>query len=119
MKQILAAVLVAVGFGAAVGAQQALKPGNGVSLPQVVTKVKPEYTPEAMRARIEGIVGLDVVVEANGSVGRVVVTRSLDPVFGLDQQAMKAMKQWTFKPGLKDGKAVAVDIDIQMNFTLK
>jgi len=104
---------------AAVGALQALKPGNGVSLPQVVTKVNPEYTPEAMRARIESIVGLDVVVEANGSVGRVVVTRSLDPVFGLDQQAMKAMKQWTFKPGLKDGKAVAVDIDIQMNFTLK
>ena len=119
MKQILAAVLVVGGLTAALGAQEVLKPGNGVSLPQVVTKVNPEYTPEAMRARIEGIVGLNAVVEANGSVGRVVVTRSLDPVFGLDQQAMKAMKQWTFKPGMKDGKEVAVDIDIQMNFTLK
>ena len=119
MKQILAAALVVGGLTSVLGAQEVFKPGNGVSLPQVVTKVNPQYTPEAMRAHIEGVVGLDVVVEAAGSVGRVVVTRSLDPVFGLDQEAVKAMKQWTFRPGMKDGKPVAVSVDIQMNFTLK
>src|SRR5437899_6988469 len=87
-------------------ALQVYEPGNGVSLPQVVKQVKAEYTSEAMRQMIEGTVGLDVVVKADGTVGDVKVTQSLDAVYGLDEQAIKAMKQWEFKPGQKDGKPV-------------
>ena len=47
------------------------------------------------------------------------VARSLDSVYGLDEAAVKAMKQWEFKPGLKDGKPVAVRISVDMAFTLK
>ena len=93
------------------------RPGNGVSLPTVVTQVNPQYTAQAKDARIEGIVGLSTVVLASGAIGEVTVTRSLDS--GLDEQAVAAMKQWTFKPGMKDDKPVAVRVDIQMNFTLK
>ena len=100
-----------------VRAQEIYRPGNGVSLPTVVTQVRPEDTSQAKDARIEGIVGLSTVVLASGAVGEVTVTRSLDS--GLDEQAVAAMKQWAFKPGMKDGKAVAVRVDIQMNFTLK
>jgi periplasmic protein TonB len=116
--------LLLLALGLVVGAAQSqdtsvYKPGNGVSLPQVVRQVKAEYTSEAMRQMIEGTVTLDVVVKADGAVGDVNVTQSLDAVYGLDEQAVKAMKQWEFKPGTKDGKPVAVRVDVKMNFTLR
>ena len=72
-----------------------------------------------MANRIEGSVRLSAVVLADGKVGEVKVTRSLDSVHGLDESAVKAMKQWEFKPGTKDGKPVAVRVSIDMTFTLK
>jgi protein TonB len=47
------------------------------------------------------------------------VSRSLDSTFGLDQEAIKAAKQWLFKPGTKDGKPVAVRVMIELTFMLK
>ena len=91
----------------------------GVTLPQVTRQVKAQYTAEAMRQMIEGDVLLGVVVQADGSVGAVEVKESLDSVYGLDENAVKAMKEWAFKPGTKDGKAVAVRVDVKMKFTLK
>ena len=70
-------------------------------------------------ARIEGTVLLDCVVLADGMVGDVTVSRSLDPMLGLDQEAVKATKQWKFRPGMKDGKPVAVRVQIELAFTLK
>lgn len=103
----------------AVGAQEVHKPGNGVSLPVVVKEVKPTYTREAKEAGIRGSVWLRVVVQADGLVGDVQVTRSLDKEHGLDNQAVQAAKQWEFKPGAKDGTAVAVEVTLEMTFTLK
>jgi protein TonB len=102
-----------------VGAQEIQRPGNGVTLPSVIKQVHPDYTQEAKDAHIEGTVMLDAVVLVDGTVGDVSVVRSLDTTYGLDQQAVKAMKQWLFKPGKKDGKAVAVQIAVEMTFTLK
>ena len=99
--------------------QSVYKPGNGVTLPVVTKRVNALYTQEAMNAHIEGTVGLEVVVKADGMVGDVKVTRSLDRTYGLDDQAVTAMKQWQFKPGTKDGKPVAVQVDVMINFTLK
>ena len=115
MKVLLALALVAL-----VGAQDSTiyTPGNGVSLPQVVKQVKAEYTEEAKQNRIEGKVGLDVVVLADGAIGDVTVATSLDTVYGLDANAVKAMKQWQFKPGMKDGKPVNVEAQIEVNFRL-
>jgi TonB family protein len=93
------------------------KPGNGVSAPVLVEDVKPQYTAEARRAGIQGIVELECVVETDGSVGNVTVTKSLDE--GLDQEAIKAARQWRFEPGKKDGKAVRVQISLEMTFSLK
>jgi periplasmic protein TonB len=94
-------------------------PGQGVVAPRVVKEVKPQYTNEAKAAGIQGLVGLDVVVLEDGSVGDVKVTKSLDTVHGLDEQAVKAIKQWVFDPGKKDGKAVPVRVSVEMTFTLK
>jgi protein TonB len=99
---------------AAVGAQQ-----NATTMPVLVKDVKPEYTREAREARIQGNVMLDAVVLKDGTVGDVTVTKSLDKEHGLDDQAVKAMKQWQFKPGTKDGKPADVRISVEMSFTLK
>jgi TonB family protein len=93
------------------------KPGSGVSLPAVITEVKPQYTSEARTARIEGVVELECVVLPDGTIGEVRVTRTLDP--GLDAEAVKAVKQWRFKPGARDGRPVAVLVPIEMAFSLR
>ena len=106
-------------LGAQGSAPQVHTPGNGVSLPVVVKEVRPEYTQAAKDARIEGTVLLECVVLENGTIGDISVARSLDSVLGLDQEAVKATKQWQFKPGTKDGKPVAVRVQLEMTFTLK
>jgi TonB family protein len=95
------------------------RPGNGVTVPQLVREVKPAYTAEAMRAKVQGTVLLDCVVKPDGSVGRVSVVRSLDSTFGLDQEAIKAAKQWRFRPGTRLGEPVAVLVTIELAFTLR
>jgi protein TonB len=100
-------------------AAQPYRPGKGITNPVLVKEVHPSYTPEAMRAKIQGGVWLQVVVLADGKVGDVKVSKSLDTVYGLDEQAVKAAKQWTFKPGTKDKKPVPVQVDIEMTFRLK
>jgi TonB family protein len=95
------------------------RPGSGVSTPRIVREVKPQYTPDALRAKIQGEVWLDCVVLASGDVGSCDVVRSLDSVFGLDQEAIKAAKQWRFSPGTRQGVPVPVLVTISMGFTLR
>lgn len=95
------------------------RPGDGVSLPVVVEEYKPEYTREAMQKGIQGSLFMDVVVGETGDVTDVTVTKSLDAEYGLDAEGVKTAKLWKFKPGMKDGKAVAVQVVVEMTFTLK
>jgi len=119
---LLAVVSCVVSSPIAAMAQQATesrvyKPGDGVSAPVVVKEVKPQYTAEAMRAGVQGVVTLECVVQPDGTIGEVRVSRSLNP--GLDQEAIKAVRQWRFKPGHKDGKAVPVRVSLELAFTLR
>ena len=84
------------------------------------TYVRARVSPaDAMRAKIQGSVWLECIVMPDGSVGEVKVTRSLDPIFGLDQEAIKAAKQWRFRPGMRQGAPVPVIITIELTFTLR
>lgn len=94
-------------------------PGNGVSTPRLIREVKPSYTGEAMRARIQGTVRLQAIVLPDGSVGNARVVRSLDGTFGLDDEALKAIKQWRFEPGRREGRAVPIVIEVELTFTLR
>jgi protein TonB len=98
---------------------QVYQVGNGVSASKLIREVKPTYTKAAMDAKIQGTVVLAVVIREDGTVGDVSVTRSLDTRYGLDEQAMKAAKQWTFSPGLKEDKPVAVKVSVDIAFTLR
>jgi len=91
----------------------------GLTLPRVLREVKPQYTADAMRAKVQGMVLLACVVRADGTVGQVRVIRSLDPTFGLDQQAIAAAKLWRFAPGTRFGEPVAVQITIELTFTIR
>jgi periplasmic protein TonB len=97
----------------------AFRPGNGVEIPQLVRQVKPSYTSEAMRAKVQGVVLLECVVQTDGSVGNCSVQRSLDQAFGLDQEAIKAARQWQFRPGRRQGEPVPVLVTIELTFTLR
>lgn len=96
-----------------------LRPGSGIENPRVLLDVKPHYTAEGMRARIEGSVVMECVVLADGSVGQVSVVKSLDPVFGLDREAIKAARQWRFAPARKLGHPVPVFVYIALDFNLR
>ena len=110
------------GLGAGTGGGTgggAYRPGNGVMMPTVLAEVKPSYTADAMRAKIQGVVLVEAVVREDGSVGQVQIVRSLDPTFGLDQEAIKAVRRWRFSPGTRFGKAVPVLVEIELTFTLR
>jgi protein TonB len=87
--------------------------------PRLLQEVKPQYTAPAMRAKIQGEVLLECVVQSDGTVGNIRVVRSLDPTFGLDQEAIKAARQWRFAPGTRQGQPVAVLVTIAIAFTLR
>jgi protein TonB len=106
------------GFGGGTGGG-AYRPGNGVMLPKLLRDVKPQYTADAMRAKVQGTVIVECVVLPDGSVGKVEVIKSLDSTFGLDQEAIKAAKQWKFVPGTRFGEPVAVLVTIELTFTLR
>jgi protein TonB len=91
----------------------------GITAPALIKDVKPVYTTEAREKKIQGVVELEAVVLEDGTVGDVRITKSLDQTYGLDDAAVAALKQWQFKPGQKDGKAVKVLVAVEMSFTLK
>jgi protein TonB len=92
---------------------------GGIDAPRVMTIVKPQYTTAAMSARIQGVVLVSCIVQPDGSVADARVVRSLDRAFGLDDEAIKAARQWKFLPGTRLGKPVPVRVSIEVAFTLR
>jgi periplasmic protein TonB len=92
---------------------------EGVTIPRLIEGPNPKYTPDAMSAHIEGEVKLEAIVQADGTVGDIRVVRSLDKKFGLDDQAVAALKRWRFAPGRKDGAAVPVLVEVEMTFRMR
>lgn len=125
MSGAIAGTVMALPLGwpigeAAARAQQVVDGKDpGVTLPKVISEVKPKYTPEALQARIAGTVVMTTVVRTDGTPRDIEITQSLDTVYGLDQQAVAALGQWRFEPGRKDGKPVNVRVTIEMRFSLR
>jgi TonB family protein len=88
--------------------------GGGVSAPRALNTPDPEYSEEARKAKYQGTVVLWLIVDQNGHPQQVKVARSLG--MGLDEKAIEAVRKWTFEPAQKDGKPVAVQINVEVNF---
>ena len=95
------------------------RPGNGVELPRPIHQPRPNYTADAMRAKVQGTVWVECIVSQEGNCTNANVTKSLDSVFGLDQEAVKAARQWRFIPGTRMGQPVPVLVTIELTFTLR
>ena len=120
VRSILVAGAFAVMAAIGISAQDSTihKIGDGVTAPVLVKESKPQYTEGAMRRKVEGVVELKAVILKDGTVREdVTVVRSLDAE--LDDEAVKAARQWEFKPGRKDGEAVNVQVNIEMSFSLR
>jgi protein TonB len=87
-----------------------------VTPPTLAYKVEPEYAEEARLAKYQGTVVVSVVVAADGTAQDMKVVRGLG--LGLDEQALKAIGEWRFTPGTKDGQPVPVVATIEVNFRL-
>jgi protein TonB len=90
--------------------------GGGVSAPQLIYSVDPEFSDEARRAKYQGVCVVQIVVDAQGNVQR---ARPLRPLgMGLDEKAIEAVKQYRFKPAMLNGKAVPVEVNVEVNFRI-
>ena len=106
-----------MGPGNQPGLNGILHPGkDGVSLPVLIHQVEPEFTEAACKAKHQGTVRINIVVDADGLVRDPRVVSSVG--LGLDEKAIDAVRQWRFKPGMKDGRAVPVYATIDVVFRL-
>lgn len=90
--------------------------GNGVSAPVALFKPDPEYSEEARKAKFQGSVMLQIVVDENGNPKDIKVIRPLG--LGLDEKAIEAVQKWRFRAGILNGKPVPVRANVEVNFRL-
>jgi periplasmic protein TonB len=95
------------------------RPGGDVTMPIEIRKGTPQYTTEAMRARAQGAILVQCVVQTNGVCSNIRVLRSFNPSFGLDQEAIKAASQWRFRPGVRRGQPVPVVVTLEVEFAVR
>jgi TonB family protein len=96
----------------------AYRPGGAVTAPRVLSEVKPRYTSQALVDKIQGSVWLELIVTRDGRVDQIRVVRSLDPR-GLDDEAVKAVREWRFEPGRIAGTPVDVMVTVAIDFWIR
>jgi len=97
----------------------AYRPGNDVTSPFPTYRAQPQYTSEAMRARAQGVITVECVVEPNGACGDVRIAQAFSPPYGLDQQALAAARRWKFRPGTRAGEPVPVLVNLAIEFNIR
>lgn len=95
---------------------EAFTPGEEIQRPKLVTRVDPRY-PEALhRDKKSGMVVIQAIVNADGSVGLATVVRHSDPEF--DESALEAVRQWRYEPAVLKGKPAPVYLTITVSFRM-
>lgn len=94
-----------------------IRVGGDVQPPVKVSAPSPQYTEIARKARIQGVVIVEAIIDKEGSVTNVKVLKGLP--MGLDTAAADAVKKWKFQPATLNGKPVAVIYNLTVNFRLQ
>jgi TonB family protein len=89
---------------------------DDITPPRLTEVASPDYTAEAKKKKIEGTVTLAIVVDKNGDVADAKVVKGLG--YGLDENAIIAVKVWKYKPAEKDGEPIAVKMEVTVDFFL-
>ncbi len=89
---------------------------NQVTQPRILSKVEPQYSEEARKNKLQGSISISLVIDATGVPTQIAILRPLG--LGLDDQAIKAVSQWRFSPGTKNGAPVPVFTQIEVTFHL-
>jgi TonB family protein len=106
---------VGPGHGGGIGGG-VFRVGGGVSAPRALDTPDPDYSEEARKAKYQGTCVLWLIVGPDGKPRDIKVARALG--MGLDEKAIEAVRNWKFEPAMKDGKPVAVQINVEVNFRL-
>ena len=96
--------------------QTVYRVGKGVTAPRITYNPEPEFSDEARKKKIDGVVTLSMVVTSEGNTDQIKVVKGLG--HGLDEKAMDAVSKWKFQPATKDGKPVSVEIAVEVDFHL-
>jgi protein TonB len=120
--------LIPLLLAAGLTTQEPEKVGPGVTAPVPTSRTEPGYTQAARNAKLEGSFVLSVVIGPEGLPSEITVLKQklysrktgaeAEDDLGLKAQAVECVSQWRFRPGLKDGKPVAVQIKVELNFKL-
>lgn len=93
--------------------------GAGVTAPVPIARLNPDYSVAARQAKIQGTVRVRCVVGLSGACADLAVVRSVDARLGLDDAAVKALREWRFKPAVVQGRPVPVRITVDFTFALR
>ena len=91
--------------------------GGDVLAPTKINAPQPQYTEIARKARVQGVVIVQAIIDKQGNVTNVKILKGLP--MGLGEAAVDAIKQWRFKPATLNGKPVAVYYNLTVNFRLQ
>jgi TonB family protein len=123
MRLILAStffILSVTGFSSTAAAQlldnTVYRVGNGVSAPIPVVRPEPKYDAADYARGVHGEIKISVTVDRQGLPTNIKIVKALDPV--VDKKVLEAVEKWKFQPGMKDGKPVIVQANIDMEFDL-
>jgi TonB family protein len=92
--------------------------GGNTTRPEATTTAQPQYTADARRARIQGDVEVEVVIGVDGSTGDMRLRNSIDVIYGLDDEALKTIAQYRFKPATRDGQPTPCVTSLIVTFRL-
>jgi TonB family protein len=104
------------GAGGGVSPLPPKPPERNVTPPRAIFMPDPEFSREARKKKIEGVVVLSVTVTADGTTRDIKIQKGLG--YGLDEKAVEAVSRWKFKPALKDGEPIDKEINVEVNFHL-
>jgi TonB family protein len=90
---------------------------DGVKPPRAIYSPEPEFSEEARKRKVQGVVVLDIIVTSAGKAVQIRVVQG--PGHGLAEKAVEAVSQWKFEPATKDGKPVSVEIAVEVDFRLQ
>ena len=92
-------------------------PAQGFEAPQLISRAPANYPSEAAKAKMDGVVLLQITVAIDGSVRNPRILKGLG--FGLDEEALKSVLQWRYKPARKNGQPIESQVTISLGFTYR